>query len=286
MKTRISLVVCAVLLAVGGVQPQSVSPQNLYKNWKLYTPNGEKLSVALPVYPSMRTLKEKLLDAAKDRRRLILGASNNDVDYTIYVVENPEPRQALESFLKEQITLNPTLDPNSAKDLTLDGITGKSVVYSDGKGMAHVFATQDRLYVFRAYGADLDDPRITTFFALLSLKKQDKTIEVFDGPGSFYETNPLDLYRAPDLDSKVEIQSKPDPSYTAEAENERIKGTVVLRCVFTSKGTVTNFIVVQGLPGGLTEKAIEAARKIRFTPAMKDGRPVSMWMQLEYHFRF
>jgi len=29
---------------------------------------------------------------------------------------------------------------------------------------------------------------------------------------------------------------------------------------------------------------VEAARRIKFVPAMKDGKPVSMFMQLEYNF--
>jgi len=34
----------------------------------------------------------------------------------------------------------------------------------------------------------------------------------------------------------------------------------------------------------LLERAIDAAKKIRFIPAVKDGKYVSMWMQLEYNF--
>jgi TonB family protein len=65
---------------------------------------------------------------------------------------------------------------------------------------------------------------------------------------------------------------------------EQITGTIVLKCVFAANGTITNIRVVQGLPYGLTEKAVEAARKIKFVPATKDGKNVSMWMQLEYSF--
>jgi hypothetical protein len=43
-------------------------------------------------------------------------------------------------------------------------------------------------------------------------------------------------------------------------------------------------LVLQALPGGLTEAAVRAARAISFVPATKDGKPVSMWMQLEYNF--
>ena len=41
---------------------------------------------------------------------------------------------------------------------------------------------------------------------------------------------------------------------------------------------------VQSLPFGLTERAIAAARMIRFRPATRDGRPVNVYMQLEYNF--
>jgi hypothetical protein len=36
--------------------------------------------------------------------------------------------------------------------------------------------------------------------------------------------------------------------------------------------------------GGLTEKAVAAARLILFAPATRNGQPVSMYMQLEYNF--
>jgi TonB family protein len=83
---------------------------------------------------------------------------------------------------------------------------------------------------------------------------------------------------------KAVVTKKPEPKYTKEAKQLRITGTVVLRCVFRASGKITDIAVIQGLPNGLTERAIEAARKIKFKPAIKDGHPVSMWMQLEYNF--
>lgn len=283
MKKPLLFFVLILLLVAASAQAQSTNkPRSTV--WSFYSVRGEDFSVALPVHPSMRTSKEKREKSEKDRRKRVLGAANNGVEYTIYVLENPAPRQSLDEFIKEQ-TSNPASALTAATDLTLNGITGKSFVYPDGKGMAQFFATDGRLYAFRAYGALLDDSRMTDFFSTLSLKKQDKSIEVFDGPGSFYDTNPLDVYRGPELDTKVRIESKPDPSYTSEAEAQRINGTVILRCIFTSQGTVTNIRVVKGLPAGLTERAMEAARHIQFIPATKDGKPVSMWLQLEYHFR-
>lgn len=63
------------------------------------------------------------------------------------------------------------------------------------------------------------------------------------------------------------------------------RGVVRLRAVLSANGQVTNITVLQGLPDGLTEKAIEAARQIKFRPAQKDGRVVSQWVTLEYNFR-
>jgi len=92
------------------------------------------------------------------------------------------------------------------------------------------------------------------------------------------------IFSGKEVNSKARVLSKPEPQYTEEARKNQITGTVVLRAVFTSGGQVTSIRAVSGLPFGLTERAIAAARQIRFTPATKDGRPVSMYIQLEYNF--
>jgi TonB family protein len=61
-------------------------------------------------------------------------------------------------------------------------------------------------------------------------------------------------------------------------------GTVVLRCIFSRSGAVENISVIKDLPNGLTDKAVAAARQIRFIPGVKEGQFVSTWMQLEYNF--
>lgn len=92
------------------------------------------------------------------------------------------------------------------------------------------------------------------------------------------------IFSGKEVSSKARVLSKPEPQYTEEARKNQITGTVVLRAVFTSGGQVTSIRAVSGLPFGLTERAIAAARQIRFSPATKDGHPVSMYIQLEYNF--
>ena len=100
------------------------------------------------------------------------------------------------------------------------------------------------------------------------------------GGGTDYDR----VFSGREVTSKAKVLSKPEPTYTETARKNQITGTVVLRAVFSSSGTVTNIHAVSGLPDGLTERAIAAAKQIRFVPATKDGRPVSMWMELQYNF--
>jgi len=88
-----------------------------------------------------------------------------------------------------------------------------------------------------------------------------------------------------DVTRKAIITFKPEPGYTEEARRNHVEGPLRLRVVLGLSGEVTNVSVVKGLPDGLTEKAIAAARQIRFTPAEKDGRTVSQFAVVEYFFQ-
>ena len=104
------------------------------------------------------------------------------------------------------------------------------------------------------------------------------------GPGGGGGGDYSRIFTGREVTSKARLISKPEPQYTEDARKNQITGTVVLKVVFSSNGSVTNIRTVSGLPHGLTERAIAAARQIKFVPATKDGHQVSMWMQLEYNF--
>lgn len=101
------------------------------------------------------------------------------------------------------------------------------------------------------------------------------------------EVNPVDssrIYSGKEVTQKARVLERPDPQYTAQAQNKGIEGIVSLRAVFAANGQVTDVQVLKGLPYGLTEEAIAAAKRIRFIPAMKDGHAVSMYVQIDYTF--
>ena len=96
--------------------------------------------------------------------------------------------------------------------------------------------------------------------------------------------DPDHVYRAPQVTERARVLAKPEPQYTEEARRNAVTGSVILRAVFSRTGEVTNIRAIQALPFGLTERAIAAARLIRFRPATRDGRAVNVYMQLEYNF--
>jgi TonB family protein len=96
--------------------------------------------------------------------------------------------------------------------------------------------------------------------------------------------DPNRVFSPREVTQKARILSKPEPQYTIEARQNDVSGTVILKVVLGADGVVRNIRAISGLPYGLTERAIAAARQIRFSPAMKDGRPVSQSITIEYNF--
>jgi TonB family protein len=72
----------------------------------------------------------------------------------------------------------------------------------------------------------------------------------------------------------VEITYKPNPVYTQEARSLKLEGEVLLEMTFLANGTLHVNRVVRGLGHGLDEAAVNAANKIRFKPALRNGQPV------------
>jgi TonB family protein len=91
-------------------------------------------------------------------------------------------------------------------------------------------------------------------------------------------------FRQTEVTRKAVITFKPEPGFTEEARKNNVTGVVRLRAILSASGGVTSITPIKTLPDGLTEKAIAAARQIRFTPAEKDGHAVSQYIVLEYNF--
>ena len=83
---------------------------------------------------------------------------------------------------------------------------------------------------------------------------------------------------------RARIASWPDPGMTKEALAHDVQGRVVLEAVLCRTGRVTDLRVLESLPYGMTEQALESVRQIKFSPAEKNWHTVSQKMRFEFHF--
>lgn len=88
----------------------------------------------------------------------------------------------------------------------------------------------------------------------------------------------------PSNNQPLKILSKTSPGYTDIARIYNIQGTVTLRVTFLADGTIGSVTPVSGLPLGLTNSAINAAKQMRFEPAKKDNVPYTVTRQVQYNY--
>lgn len=82
----------------------------------------------------------------------------------------------------------------------------------------------------------------------------------------------------------IQILSKPRATYTDAARTNNVQGKVLVRVTFLANGQIGSVAAVKGLPYGLTERALAAARQIQFKPAMRNGQPYPVTKSIQYSF--
>lgn len=79
---------------------------------------------------------------------------------------------------------------------------------------------------------------------------------------------------------------QPEAEFSDEARRSKYQGVCLVSLIVDAQGNPQNARVVRPLGMGLDEKALEAVRKYKFRPAMKDGRtPVPVMVTIEVNFR-
>jgi periplasmic protein TonB len=76
------------------------------------------------------------------------------------------------------------------------------------------------------------------------------------------------------------------PGYTAAAQRAGIEGTIILRGIVDTNGTISNLEVVQSLDPryGLDLAALRAVEQWRFAPGERDGQPVRVLVRITLNF--
>ena len=77
----------------------------------------------------------------------------------------------------------------------------------------------------------------------------------------------------------------PDPEYSDKARKKKKNGSVILSVVVGTDGLPRDIKVKNKLGYDLDKNAVETLKKWRFTPAMRNGQPVAVALDVEMTFR-
>ncbi len=104
------------------------------------------------------------------------------------------------------------------------------------------------------------------------------------GPGSGGGTGG-GPYRAGSGITPPSVVREVRPDYTEEGRRRGLEGDVELEIVVRRDGSVGDVRVLRGLGGGLDQRAVEAVRQWRFSPALKQGVPVDVIVEVAVEFK-
>jgi protein TonB len=85
--------------------------------------------------------------------------------------------------------------------------------------------------------------------------------------------------------SAPEVRYKVDPEFSEEARKAKVAGNVLVNLWVDTNGLPTHVHVIRGVGMGLDEKAVEAVKQYRFKPAMENGKPVLVELNIEVNFQ-
>jgi TonB family protein len=89
--------------------------------------------------------------------------------------------------------------------------------------------------------------------------------------------------KAPDVVRPFLLNSA-QPRYTEEARALKVQGAVSMGILVAENGDVDSVLVLRGLGHGLDEQATEVARKLKFSPATRNSKPIPYWTKLSVEF--
>lgn len=100
-----------------------------------------------------------------------------------------------------------------------------------------------------------------------------------------YRPRDPSIYRQNTVDQKAVLLSKFEPDSTEFAQQCAVAGMAQYHAVVGPDGKVTEVAISRPIGFGLDENAVDAIRKATFRPAMKDGKPVAVMLNLDVPFR-
>jgi protein TonB len=76
-----------------------------------------------------------------------------------------------------------------------------------------------------------------------------------------------------------------EPEFSEEARKAKVAGNVLVNLWVDTNGNPSHVRVIRGVGMGLDEKAVEAVKQYKFKPAMENGKPVLVELNVEVNFQ-
>lgn len=105
------------------------------------------------------------------------------------------------------------------------------------------------------------------------------------GTGAAPAAAPEPVYREGEVSSPARLLSSVAASYPAAARAGELEADVAVEILLDTAGNVLEARVVKPAGSGFDESAVAAVRRYRFSPAVREGRPVRVRMRWSVQFR-
>lgn len=281
--------------------------------WKTLAPDSEEFTIEMPVFAATGQFKQRMIDETDSR-----FYSTQAGGAYFYAISDNVKNSLQIRMVRNFIILNDAAGTRS----TLGDYQIEKYVFSENQTYYHTILlvqSKNRVYAFQALSPTQKNESVEKFFQSLKLKSGSgfagipeptekiipnrtlrQTFGIGSGKGSGQGSgqgngigngagtslsNQTTPGADPDKETRgVMILTKPRANYTDYARFYDITSKVVLRVTFSANGKIGAISVISGLPFGLTEQAIAAARGITFKPALREGVPYSVTKPVEYSF--
>lgn len=87
------------------------------------------------------------------------------------------------------------------------------------------------------------------------------------------------------VDNMPKIKTTSMPVYPEQARQSGLEGTVYLKVLVDQSGMPVKTEIIKSTNDIFNQPAIDAAMKFTFTPAIKDNKPVAVWVVIPFKYK-
>lgn len=211
------------------------------------------------------------------------------------VMKTPPTPQADAVPSSSMSASNPLMKNEDLGTETFEELTVTGVRQSQGTGAIdeYWYSSELSIYVVRKH----EDSKWKQTIAVAHIDRGEPDASKFAIPAGYKvvdgSTTPQSpevpgqpgLYRTGGPVTGPQVIHAGDPQYTDRARRDKLSGTCVVSVLVDTKGMPQHVHVLRPLGDGLDEKAVEAVQQYRFKPAMYQGHPVPVEVNIEVTFR-